>query len=80
LARFETERKRTVTIAIDADQAVLAQVYLRAMASAIEGVAHAARPEDQQEFWTAYAENEAKLHTIIPPPSVVALEQRANPG
>jgi hypothetical protein len=57
-----------MTIAIDADQAALAQVYLRAMASAIEGVAHAARPEDQQELWAAYAENEARLHAIIPPP------------
>jgi hypothetical protein len=56
-----------MTIAIDADQAALAQVYLRAMASAIEGVAHAARPEDQHGFWTAYVENEARLHTIIPP-------------
>jgi hypothetical protein len=69
-----------VTIAIDADQAVLAQVYLRAMASAIEGVAYAARPEDQQEFWAAYAENEAKLHTIIPPTRAVAVEQRTNQG
>jgi hypothetical protein len=54
-----------MNIAIDADQAALAQVYLRAMASAIEGVAHAALPEDRQQFWGAYAENEAKLRRII---------------
>ncbi len=69
-----------MTIAIDADQATLAQVYLRAMASAIEGVAHAARPADQLAFWTAYAENEAKLHTIIPPPRAIASEQGVKPG
>jgi len=55
-----------MNVAIDADQATLAQVYLRAMASAIEGVAHAGLPEDRQQFWAAYAENEAKLHRIIP--------------
>jgi hypothetical protein len=52
---------------IDPDQATLAQVYLRAMATAIEAAAHAARPEDQRPYWLAYRANEMKLHAIIPP-------------
>ncbi len=54
-------------IAIDADEASQAQVYLRAMAAAIEGVAHAASEDHRRMFWTAYVESEAKLGEIIPP-------------
>lgn len=53
-------------IEIDVDQASQAQVYLRAMASSIEGVAHASSSEHRSLFWTAYVESETKLHEIVP--------------
>ena len=48
------------------DQAEHAQVYLRAMAAAIEAVSHASAAEERRSAWFAFEENMAKLHKLLP--------------
>lgn len=44
-----------------------AQVYLRAMASALEGVDQTTDEEHRRSAWVSYFELEGKLHGLIPP-------------
>ncbi len=50
-----------------AEQVSQAQIYLRAMAVAVEGVGHFASPEDRRSHWESYCEIQGKLHVLIPP-------------
>jgi hypothetical protein len=54
-------------IELSREQASQAQVYLRAMAAAVDGVDHANDPEVRRSHWITYCELEGKLHKLIPP-------------
>ena len=54
-------------VELTADQTERAQVYLRAMASAIKGVGHSTNAEQRRSHWFAFEENQAKLHALLPP-------------
>lgn len=54
-------------IELSPEQVSQAQIYLRAMAVAVEGVGHSASPEDRRSHWESYCEIQGKLHVLIPP-------------
>ena len=48
-------------------QAAQAQVYLGAMAAAIEAADPSSDPEERRSYWASYCETQGKLHRIVPP-------------
>ncbi len=59
--------KSVLNLELSPEQVSQVQVFLRAMAAAVEGVGHSADPEDRRTYWESYCEIQVKLHELIPP-------------
>ena len=56
----------SVDSALTLEQAEQAQVYLRAMAAAIDRIGHSNDVDQRRTHWFAFEENQAKLHDLLP--------------
>jgi hypothetical protein len=59
--------RTAMDIALSPEQVTQVQIYLRAMAVAVEGVGHTVDPEERRSHWGRYCEIQRKLHDLIPP-------------
>ncbi len=52
--------------ALTTEQAEHAQVYLRAMAAAIDRIGHSTDADERRTHWLEFEENLSRLHNLLP--------------